>query len=58
MQDAATFEMAIETLGGAEIEGPGERPWWMADCGTMASAVLETLLVPHTSRGLPSPVPP
>jgi len=37
MQDAATFEMAIEALGGTEIEGPGEKSWWMADYGTLAS---------------------
>ena len=37
MQDAATFDMAIEALGGTEIEGPGERSWWMADYDTLAT---------------------
>jgi hypothetical protein len=37
MQDPATFEMAIEALGGASIDGPGERSWWLADYGTLAT---------------------
>lgn len=37
MQDPATFAMAIEGLGGAEVDGPGERSWWMADYDTFAT---------------------
>jgi len=37
MQDPSTFAMAIEGLGGTEIDGPGERSWWMADYATLAS---------------------
>ena len=37
MQDAAMFEMAIQALGGTEIDGPGERSWWLADYDSLAT---------------------
>lgn len=55
MQEAATFEMAIEALGGTEIEGPGERSWWMADYGTLASVqgdlALQVTVTPDKQTG-------
>jgi hypothetical protein len=55
MQDAATFETAIEALGGTEIEGPGERSWWMADYGTLASVqgdlALQVTVTPDKQTG-------
>ena len=37
VQDPATFEMAMQGLGGTEIDGPGETSWWLADYGSLAS---------------------
>jgi hypothetical protein len=37
VQDPATFEMAMEGLGGTEIDGPGDTSWWLADYGSLAS---------------------
>jgi hypothetical protein len=37
MQDPATFGMAIQGLGGTEMEGPGDRSWWLADYDSLAS---------------------
>jgi len=37
IQDPATFAFVIDGLGGAEIDGPGEQSWWMADISTLAT---------------------
>jgi hypothetical protein len=44
LQEPAKFEMAIEGLGGSEIDGPGDRSWWMADAATLATVQGELAL--------------
>jgi hypothetical protein len=36
-QTPATIGMAIEALGGTEIEGPGDQSWWLKDYGSLTS---------------------